>query len=44
VNGPALETTAAPLVMALDEAVRKAHPDFDVAVKYKMLTYSLHSD
>jgi hypothetical protein len=51
VNSPALETylggvdaAAAPLVSALDEAVRKAHPAFDVAVKYKMLMYALHGD
>jgi len=48
VNSAALETylagvdaAAAALVRALDEAVRKAHPDFDVAVKYKMLMYAL---
>lgn len=50
-NGSALETylagidpTAAPLVIALDEAIRTAHPDFDVAVKYKILMYALRGD
>lgn len=49
--GDALETylagvqpKAASLVMALDEAIRTAHPDFDVAVKYKMLMYALDGD
>ncbi len=51
VNGSALETylagvdaAAAPLVIALDGAVRKAHPDFDVAVKYRILMYALRGD
>jgi hypothetical protein len=51
VSGSALETylasvdpTAAPLVVALDEAVRKAHPDFDVAIKYRILMYALRGD
>ncbi|MDQ2943013.1 MAG: DUF1801 domain-containing protein [Candidatus Dormibacteraeota bacterium] len=39
-----VDTVAAPLVVALDEAVREAHPDFDVAVKYKMLMYTLRGD
>lgn len=50
-NGPALQTylagidpAAAPLVVALDEAIRKAHPDFDVAIKYKMLMYARRGD
>jgi hypothetical protein len=51
VNGSALqaylagiEPRAAPLVIALDAAVRKAHPDFEVAIKYKILMYALRSD
>jgi hypothetical protein len=51
VNSSALETylagvdrAAAPLVIALDGAVRNAHPDFAVAVKYKILMYALHGD
>lgn len=50
-NSPALQTylagidpAAAPLVVALDEAIRKAQPDFDVAIKYKMLMYALRGD
>jgi hypothetical protein len=39
-----VDAPAAPLVVALDKAVRKAYPDFDVAIKYKILTYALHSD
>jgi hypothetical protein len=51
VNHSALETylvgvdpAAAPLVVALDEAVRKAHPDFDIAIKYRILMYTLGGD
>ncbi len=50
-NSSALETYlagvdagAAPLVVALDQAVRKAHTDLDVAIKYKILMYALHGD
>jgi hypothetical protein len=50
-NSSALETylagvdvAAEPLVVALDQAVRKAHPHFDVAIKYKILMYALHGD
>lgn len=50
-NRSALETylagvdaAAAPLVVALDQAVRKAYPDFDVAVKYRILMYALRGD
>jgi hypothetical protein len=50
-NGSALETylvgvdpAAALLVVALDEAVRKAHPGFDVAIKYRILMYALRGD
>jgi hypothetical protein len=35
---------AVSLVTALDQAIRTAHPDFDVAVKYKMLMYALGGD
>jgi hypothetical protein len=51
VNGSALETylegvapEARALVLALDEAIRTAHPTFDTAVKYKILMYSLAGD
>jgi hypothetical protein len=50
-NASALETylvgvdpAAAPLVVALDEAVRKAHPGFDVAIRYRILMYALRGD
>jgi hypothetical protein len=39
-----VDPTTVPLVVALDEAVRKAHPDFDVAIKYRILMYALHGD
>lgn len=35
---------AAPVVVALDEAIRSAHPAFDVAIKYGMLMYGLNAD
>jgi hypothetical protein len=48
VNSSPLETylaeqdpVVAPVVRALDVAVRAAHPDLDVAIKYKMLMYTL---
>ena len=51
VNSPALQTylagidpAAEPLVTALDEAIRTAHPEFDVAVKYKIMMYALRGD
>ncbi len=39
-----VEPAAAPLVTTLDEAIRAVHPDFDVAVKYKILMYTLRAD
>src|SRR5437899_7107170 len=36
-----VDARAAPLVVELDDAVRAAHPDFDVAVKYRLLMYTL---
>jgi hypothetical protein len=39
-----LDARAVPVVRALDEAVRAAHPGFDFAVKYKILMYSLKGD
>lgn len=39
-----VDPAAAPLVIALDDAVRKAHPDFDVAIKYRILMYALKGD
>jgi hypothetical protein len=35
---------AAPLVGALDEAIRNAYPDFTVAIKYKILMYAIAAD
>ncbi|MFO0745413.1 MAG: DUF1801 domain-containing protein [Myxococcota bacterium] len=40
----AIDAASAPLVVALDAAVRAAHPGFDVAVKYKLLMYALGGD
>lgn len=39
-----IDPEAAPLVVALDDAVRAAHPGFSVAVKYKLLMYTLQDD
>jgi hypothetical protein len=39
-----VDAPAAPIVVALDKAVRKAYPDFDVAIKYQILMYALRSD
>jgi hypothetical protein len=34
----------APIVIELDRAVREAHPDFDVGIYYRQLTYALGGD
>jgi hypothetical protein len=39
-----VDPPAAPLVLALDKAVRKVHPDFDAAIKYGILLYALRGD
>lgn len=39
-----IDPVAAPVVLALDAAIRTAQPDLDVAVKYRIATYALHSD
>ena len=39
-----VDAAATPLVVALDEAIRKAHPGFDVAIKYRILMYALRRD
>jgi hypothetical protein len=39
-----VDQRAKPLVIDLDDAIRKAHPDFDVAVKYGILMYALQGD
>ena len=35
---------AEPLVIDLDEAIRRVRPDFDVAIKYGLLMYALQGD
>jgi len=39
-----VDPAAASVVVALDEAVREAHPGFDVAIKYRILMYALGGD
>lgn len=39
-----MDPAARPLIVALDKAVRKAHPGFDVAIKYGILMYALEGD
>jgi hypothetical protein len=39
-----IDTSRAPLVMALDSAIVGAHKELDVAIKYRMLTYALGGD
>lgn len=39
-----VDAAAARSLALLDAAIRKAHPDFDVAIKYRLLTYALHND
>jgi len=39
-----IDPAAKPVVVALHRAVREAHPDFDVAVKYRLLMYALRND
>ena len=50
-DSPALQTylagvdpKGAPLVVALDNAIRNAHPDLDTAVKSRILMYALDGD
>ena len=40
----AIDPAAAPLVVALDEAVMAAHPEFEVAIKYRILMYAVRGD
>ena len=40
----AVDPAAAPVVIALDAAIREAHPGFDVAIKYRILMYALNGD
>jgi hypothetical protein len=39
-----VDPAARSLIVALDKAVRKAHPRFDVAIKYGILMYALDGD
>jgi hypothetical protein len=39
-----VDAAAAPLVVALDKAVRKAHPAFEVTINYGILMYALEGD
>lgn len=39
-----VQPRAVAVVTALDEAIREAHPAFDVAIKYKVLMYGLGGD
>jgi hypothetical protein len=39
-----LDPESRAVVVALDRAVRKAYADFDVAVKYRMLMYTIGAD
>jgi hypothetical protein len=39
-----VDPATAPLVMALDSAIRKESPGLDVAVKYKILMYTVRKD
>jgi hypothetical protein len=50
-NSPTLESyladidpVAAPVVIALDHAIRDAAPELGVAIKYRILTYALRED
>lgn len=38
------EPRAKPLVVDLDDAIRKVQPDLDVAIKYGLLMYALRGD
>ena len=39
-----VDPAAAPIVVALDGIIREVHPGFDVAIKYRILMYTLHGD
>jgi hypothetical protein len=43
-NLTGVEPAAAPLVLALDDVLRKANPNFDVEIRYRILLYALHGD
>ena len=39
-----IDPAAAPMVIALDDAIQTAQPGLDVAIKYRILTYALSGD
>jgi hypothetical protein len=39
-----VDPSAAPNVLGLDKAIRSAHPQFDVAIKYGILMYAIDGD
>ena len=39
-----VDPVAAPVLVALDRAIRAAHSGFDVAIKYRILLYALDGD
>ena len=39
-----VDASAKPHLVALDKAIRNAHPGFDVAIKYGILMYALDGD
>ena len=39
-----VDRRAEPNVRTLDRVIRKTHPEFDVAIKYKILMYALKGD
>lgn len=39
-----IDPKAVPLVRALDVAIRRADPELDVAIKYRILMYSINAD
>jgi hypothetical protein len=39
-----IDPAATPIVIALDDAIRTAQPNLDVAIKYRILTYALQGD
>jgi hypothetical protein len=39
-----IEAARVPIVETLDRAIRRAGADFDVAIKYRILMYTLHAE
>ena len=38
------DARAEPNVRTLDRVIRRTHPDFDLAIKYRILMYALHGE